>query len=118
MSITGLEIFDTTLHKTHLWLKDVMHELGRPASACLYGTAGRLARAARPPHGRGSDGLGGATTAAPAGVSYEGWNITDKPFKEHHRGKSGRLADAAALTAACPVWVRFLQPRRIRRHSS
>jgi uncharacterized protein (DUF2267 family) len=28
MSTTGLEIFDTTLQKTHVWLNDVMHKLG------------------------------------------------------------------------------------------
>ena len=27
MSTTGLEVFDTTLQKTHLWLKDIMQEL-------------------------------------------------------------------------------------------
>jgi hypothetical protein len=24
MSATGLEVFDTTLHRTHAWLKDLM----------------------------------------------------------------------------------------------
>ncbi|MBI3303189.1 MAG: hypothetical protein HYZ72_14070 [Deltaproteobacteria bacterium] len=28
MSTTGLEIFDTTFQKTHIWLNDVMRELG------------------------------------------------------------------------------------------
>ena len=28
MSATGLDVFDRTLHKTNLWLNDVMQELG------------------------------------------------------------------------------------------
>ena len=28
MSTTGLEVFDTTLQKTNVWLNDVMQELG------------------------------------------------------------------------------------------
>jgi hypothetical protein len=27
MSVTGLEVFNTTLQKTHLWLKDIMQGL-------------------------------------------------------------------------------------------
>ena len=27
MSMTGLEVFDTTVHKTNHWLNDAMHEL-------------------------------------------------------------------------------------------
>jgi uncharacterized protein (DUF2267 family) len=28
MSTTGLEIFDTTVQKTHIWLNEIMDELG------------------------------------------------------------------------------------------
>ncbi len=28
MSMTGLDVFDTTLQKTHLWLNEIMTELG------------------------------------------------------------------------------------------
>jgi uncharacterized protein (DUF2267 family) len=28
MSATGLEVFDTTLQRTHIWLKEVREELG------------------------------------------------------------------------------------------
>ena len=26
--MTGLDVFDTTVHKTHVWLNDIMQELG------------------------------------------------------------------------------------------
>jgi len=28
MSTTGLEVFDTTVQKTNIWLRDIMQELG------------------------------------------------------------------------------------------
>ena len=28
MSMTGLDVFDTTVQKTNIWLKDIMQELG------------------------------------------------------------------------------------------
>lgn len=30
MSATGLDVFDTTLHKTNIWLNDLMQALGWP----------------------------------------------------------------------------------------
>jgi len=30
MSATGLDVFDTTLHKTNIWLNDLMQVLGWP----------------------------------------------------------------------------------------
>jgi uncharacterized protein (DUF2267 family) len=36
MSATGLEVFDDTLQKTNIWLKDIMHELGRDNRRLAY----------------------------------------------------------------------------------
>jgi len=41
MSATGLEVFDTTLHKTHAWLKEIMKELGTDDRHKAYPPASR-----------------------------------------------------------------------------
>jgi hypothetical protein len=54
MSITGLDVFDTTVQKTNNWLHDLMQVLRWPDKHKIY-LALRVtpARAARPAHSRG-----------------------------------------------------------------
>jgi len=46
MSATGLEVFDTTLQKTNLWLEDVMEELG-PDRKTAWRALGAVLRTVR-----------------------------------------------------------------------
>jgi uncharacterized protein (DUF2267 family) len=86
MPATGLEVFDTTLHKTHAWLKEIMQALGTEdrhkaylaLRAVLHALRDRLTveEVAQ---------LGAQLPMLIRGLYYEGWDPTDKPLKERHK---------------------------------
>ncbi|MEN2981558.1 MAG: DUF2267 domain-containing protein [Thermus sp.] len=86
MSATGLEVFDTTLHKTHAWLKAIMEALGAEDRHRAYMALRAVLHALRDrlPVEEVAQ-LGAELPMLVRGLYYEGWDPTGKPLKERHK---------------------------------
>lgn len=86
MSATGLDVFDTTLQRTHTWLKDLMLVLGwqdrhkayQALRATLHALRDRLT-VEETAH------LGAQLPMLIRGLYYESWDPSGKPVRERHR---------------------------------
>ena len=86
MSITGIDAFDKTLQKTHVWLNEIMQEMGWESErhkaylglrTVLHALRDRLTV-------EEAVQLGAQLPMLIRGFYYEGWKLSGKPVRERH----------------------------------
>lgn len=94
MTFTGLDVFDTTLHKTTAWLNELMEAMGWTSKHRAYEVLRAVLHAVRdrlmPDE---AVHLGAGLPLLVRGFYYEGWHPAGKPLKYRHKDDFiGRIA--------------------------
>jgi len=86
MHSTGLEAFDTTVQKTHLWLREIMEDLEWQDRHWAYLSLRGVLHSLRDrlPVDEVAQ-LGAQLPMLVRGIFYEGWKPAGKPLRERHR---------------------------------
>jgi uncharacterized protein (DUF2267 family) len=80
---TGLDVFDTTVQESNLWLKDVMERIGTYERHRAYSTLRAVLHALRDRIGpANASHLGAQLPMLLRGLYYEGWRMTGAASKE------------------------------------
>lgn len=83
---TGLDVFDTTLQQTNLWLKDLMTRLGTEDRRLAYKVLSATLHAVRDRIGpENAAHLGAQLPMLVRGFYYEGWHPAGTPRRERHK---------------------------------
>ena len=85
MSMTGLDVFDSTVHQTNVWLKSIMDRLGTDDRHRAYLALRATLHALRdrlPPEV--AVHLGAQLPMLVRGFYYEEWHIAGTPTRERH----------------------------------
>jgi uncharacterized protein (DUF2267 family) len=101
MSATGLEVFDSTLQQTNIWLKAIMQRLGTEDRHRAYIALRATLQALRdrlPPEV--AVHLGAQLPMLVRGFYYEDWHIAGTPTRERHKDEF--LAPIAAAFVRDP----------------
>lgn len=86
MTTTGLDVFDTTINRTNLWLKDLMEELATDdrhrAYVALRATLHALRDRLSPDS---AAALGAQLPMLVRGLYFEGYSPSGKPIRARHK---------------------------------
>ncbi|HEY7644973.1 MAG TPA: DUF2267 domain-containing protein [Hyphomicrobiales bacterium] len=82
---TGLEVFDSTVQQTNLWLKDIMDRLETDDRHLAYQVLRATLHAIRDRIGpENAVHFGAQLPMLLRGLYYEGWHMAGTPTKTHH----------------------------------
>ncbi|MCL4502764.1 MAG: DUF2267 domain-containing protein [Deltaproteobacteria bacterium] len=86
MTMTGLDVFDRSIHAANDWLKDIMYELGTEDRHRAYLALRATLQALRDRLSVNEAAqLGAQLPLLIRGFYYEGWTPSGKPLKERHK---------------------------------
>jgi uncharacterized protein (DUF2267 family) len=94
MSATGLEVFDQTLQKTNIWLKEIMEHLGPDRQRAYHALRAVLHTLRDRLTVEEAAHLSAQLPLLIRGIYFEGWHPAHKPTKE--RAKQEFLEQVAA----------------------
>jgi len=83
---TGLDVFDTTLQETNLWLKELMGCMGTDDRRLAYRALRAVVHALRDRIGpENAVHLGAQLPMLVRGLYYDGWKMDPEPTRERHK---------------------------------